>query len=101
MPKKFKANYIPKAKNPRDTEDNDGFYNSKGWRRMRDAKRSDNPFCEECEKQGRITPAGCVDHIIPRKQGGSDGYNNLQSLCNSCHAQKSAGERTDRYHKED
>jgi 5-methylcytosine-specific restriction endonuclease McrA len=33
-----------------------------------------------------------VDHIRPRKQGGDDSWDNLQSLCPSCHSRKTIEE---------
>jgi 5-methylcytosine-specific restriction protein A len=39
-------------------------------------------------KSGRI-----ADHITPRNQGGKDDLLNLQTLCDSCHAVKSAKEK--------
>lgn len=37
--------------------------------------------------------ASQVDHIVPWSEGGSDGPDNLQSLCVPCHAAKSRTER--------
>jgi ATP adenylyltransferase len=36
-----------------------------------------------------------VDHIVPRKHGGSDDPSNLQALCWLCNAHKGAGDATD------
>ncbi|MBI5951886.1 MAG: HNH endonuclease [Chloroflexi bacterium] len=33
-------------------------------------------------------PAKVVDHIKPRKQGGSDDWSNLQGLCRRCDNRK-------------
>ena len=41
-----------------------------------------------CKGRGKITPASCVDHIIPHK-GNEDlfySYDNTQSLCSHHHA---------------
>jgi 5-methylcytosine-specific restriction protein A len=39
--------------------------------------------------QGRLTKAAeCVDHIVPRAQGGTDREENLQALCNRCNTIK-------------
>jgi hypothetical protein len=46
----------------------------------------------QCAKCGAIADLEC-DHIVPRDQGGSDDWSNLQSLCKACHAAKSAVER--------
>lgn len=41
---------------------------------------------------GFVRAAYEVDHITPRKDGGSDDRSNLQSLCDPCHKLKSANE---------
>lgn len=30
-----------------------------------------HPLCEQCEREGRITPAQQVDHIIPLERAGA------------------------------
>lgn len=74
-------------------------YHSPRWRRVRDAYIKDNPLCEQCKREGKINlyQKGnyfAVDHIKPIRLGG-DPYNpdNLQTLCEPHHAQKSAKER--------
>jgi len=39
-----------------------------------------NPLCVMCEKEGRVTVAEEVDHIIPLHKGGPDTWDNLQGL---------------------
>lgn len=69
------------------------FYSSTPWRKLRQAKLWQQPLCEECQRNGRITPATMVDHITPIKQGGAAlCMANLQSLCWSCHSRKSIEE---------
>jgi 5-methylcytosine-specific restriction protein A len=66
------------------------FYWSKEWRALRSLKIQDNPLCEECERNGKLTPGHAVDHIIPvidRPDLALD-YDNLQTLCTSCHSRK-------------
>ncbi|HMO86434.1 MAG TPA: HNH endonuclease [Lacipirellulaceae bacterium] len=62
------------------------------WTKAAAAFRKANPLCAECQRQGRTTPAYCVDHIIPHR--GDPGLfwaaDNWQSLCRSCHATKTA-----------
>lgn len=48
------------------------------------------PLCAECLKAGHITAAITVDHIIPLSKGGLDIDTNCQSLCDPCHARKTA-----------
>jgi 5-methylcytosine-specific restriction endonuclease McrA len=47
------------------------------------------PFCKICLDNGRAVNADVVDHIVPLDQGGERlEQQNLQSLCHSCHKQK-------------
>jgi len=63
------------------------------WLDVRKKKLIANPFCEECVKHKRFVKATTVDHIKPIRQGGDPyEWNNLQSLCGSCHSRKSAKE---------
>ena len=55
---------------------------------------SDNPLCVHCIEHKRITPANTLDHITPIRLGGAPlDRNNLQWLCERCHARKSQSER--------
>lgn len=66
------------------------FYHSREWRHLRQNFLIWHPFCEECWKNGKLTKASIVDHIVPIKQGGPAlDENNLQALCVSCHSRKS------------
>ena len=80
------------------------FYHSKGWRTVRKRKLSMNPLCEECDRHGRTTEATMVDHIKPVNpdnpwdtENGKWGHplkdENLQSMCDHCHAVKRGKER--------
>ena len=73
---------------------NTKFYQSTQWRKVRSLKLQQNPTCEECERNGRLTPAQMVDHITPINKGGAMlDMENLQSLCNACHNRKSAKDK--------
>ena len=61
------------------------------WDRIRlHALKRDCYLCQECMRQGRVTEAREVDHIKPKAKGGTDDLTNLQSLCQPCHADKTA-----------
>ncbi|MEC7815831.1 HNH endonuclease signature motif containing protein [Marinobacter alkaliphilus] len=53
-----------------------------------------NPLCAECSRQGRITAATDVDHIIPHRGDLKLFWSrsNWQSLCHPCHSRKTARE---------
>lgn len=77
----------------RRAHENREFYVSSTWRKARKHYLSAHPFCEECLRSGRHTPATVVDHIKPINQGGAPlDESNLQSLCSACHNKKSGGE---------
>jgi 5-methylcytosine-specific restriction enzyme A len=58
------------------------------WRRVRDWKRATDPLCEQCWKDGTITPMAEVHHIIPIAVDRSRRLDvtNLVSLCKACHS---------------
>ena len=73
--------------------DNQKFYNSSKWRKLRKAYVAENPLCVVCESRGFVSAVQEVDHIVPIRLGGSPfDWDNLQSLCKSCHSRKSAKE---------
>lgn len=57
----------------------------RSWKRIRDRYIQKHPLCEMCQKEGRLTPADEVHHIVPVSQGGKSTQSNLMSLCHSCH----------------
>ena len=68
-------------------------YNSR-WRRESRRFLAEHPFCAQCRREGRVTPATEVDHIIPHKGDGKLFWNqgNWQALCKGCHSKKTARE---------
>jgi 5-methylcytosine-specific restriction protein A len=62
------------------------------WDRLRKAFIKAEPLCRSCAAKGRTHPADEVDHIIPKANGGTDEWDNLQPLCRECHAEKSSAE---------
>ncbi|MBV1758024.1 MAG: HNH endonuclease [Dethiosulfatibacter sp.] len=58
----------------------------RAWKRIRDRYIKAHPLCVECQKNGFITPAEEVHHIIPLSKGGGNEISNLMSLCKSCHS---------------
>jgi len=78
-------------------KDKQDIYNSREWKELRIAKlRSTNGLCEECLKQGIVTSARCVHHIVPIETARTKdemkrlaidcGLQGLKSLCFACHA---------------
>jgi len=93
LPKGRSRPWIPKKQNHKRQFDNASFYNSKRWRSLRKHFIQTNPLCKMCERKGETKGAQMVDHIKPITMGGSPvASNNLQSLCNECHAKKSGQE---------
>ena len=78
-------------------KDKADIYNSREWKELRAAKlRSTKGLCEECLKQGILTEARCVHHVVPietartkdemRRLAIDCGLQGLKSLCFACHA---------------
>ena len=58
------------------------------WDRLSIAFRKRHPFCDECEKRGRVVLADLTGHIIP-VQDRPDlrlEWKNLRPLCTKCNA---------------
>ena len=70
------------------------------WLKLRErVLRRDGGLCSACVRKGLVELATTVDHIVPKAKGGSDDLSNLQSLCESCHDDKTiedAGHRVKR-----
>ena len=63
------------------------------WQKLRkQILKRDNYLCVKCSEQGRLTEAKEVDHIKAKAHGGTDDWDNLQSLCTPCHREKTAKE---------
>lgn len=64
------------------------FYHSPAWIATRQAVLArDHYLCQRCLKQGRITPADTVHHIVELREDWSRRLDmtNLVSLCAACH----------------
>jgi 5-methylcytosine-specific restriction protein A len=74
------------------------FYQSAKWQRTRLIKLAESPLCEMCLVSGMTTPAVHVDHIVPLSEDYNKrlDYDNLQSLCHSCHSKKTKREGQDK-----
>ena len=64
-------------------------YNA-GWRRARIDFLQKHPLCAECQREGKLTPATVVDHIIPHRGDQRLFWDekNWQPLCKDCHDKK-------------
>ena len=56
------------------------------WRKIRVRYVAEHPLCEQCQKEGRLTPTQEVHHILPLSRGGTHDFSNLMALCKSCHS---------------
>src|SRR2546423_999523 len=67
------------------------WYNSSEWRRRAKAKLAEQlSLCQQCQGDGIVTVATCVDHTIPHRGDRAlfDDDANLESLCAPCHSRK-------------
>ena len=62
------------------------------WKRIRDRYINEHPLCERCQKEGKLTPAEEVHHVVPLSRGGTHTADNLMALCTSCHSTITAKE---------
>ena len=59
------------------------------WRRLRLLVLARDPYCQHPDCH---LPATEVDHVIPKRAGGTDELSNLQGLCKSHHSAKTMRE---------
>lgn len=62
------------------------------WPAIRRRYITAHPLCEMCRREGRITPAAEVHHILPLADGGTHDPENLMALCKPCHSRITATE---------
>lgn len=65
------------------------------WTKYSKIYRMNNPLCVRCSEKGKVNLAECVDHIKPVENKNDPLFwleSNHQSLCNSCHSEKTAKE---------
>lgn len=67
-------------------------YGSKWDKLRKSVLLRDQHLCQHCLQLGIYTKATDVDHINPKSLGGTDDFDNLQSLCKKCHRAKSLEE---------
>ncbi len=92
-PNKIKRPWVKERVTHQRYVDNSFFYNSWSWRKKRKQHLITNPTCVMCDKENIVTNATVVDHIVPISLGGCKLCNdNLQSMCEYHHNQKSGKE---------
>jgi 5-methylcytosine-specific restriction protein A len=63
------------------------------WRRKRDAVlKRDGHLCRQCRREGALTLASQVDHVVPVAEGGTDDETNLEAICDLHHLAKTQAE---------
>lgn len=58
------------------------------WMRLSRAVLQEEPICRDPFQLGCTNSSAHTDHIVPKRQGGSDERSNLQALCSACHSAK-------------
>ena len=76
---------------------NDKRYNQSAWKGSNGVRQAalkrDGYLCQECKRNGNVTPGNVADHIEPVTRGGSFyDLDNIQTLCTKHHQIKSQSE---------
>lgn len=93
MPTITRLKDLKKERTSRNEKQSYKYYSSKQWRMLRDSYIRQNPLCEVCLNNDRITAAEHVHHIQPFLRGLTDEQrwsllldkDNLMSVCRKCH----------------
>ena len=75
-------------------------YNKAAWIKMRRWALNRNPLCMRCSYYNITREAIDVDHIVPHKGDSKlfNDYDNIQTLCHSCHSWKTSQEKKLQYY---
>jgi len=60
------------------------------WAKVRRMQLAEYPLCADCKAEGITRLASEVHHVIARRDGGTNEFDNLMSLCKSHHSQRTA-----------
>jgi 5-methylcytosine-specific restriction protein A len=97
MPRSSERRDKPKPTNWAAYRDNRSAHQrgyGKSWRALRLQVLTEEPLCRACNERELYVSATTVDHIVNKRNGGSDDRANLQPLCDACHKAKTATENT-------
>jgi 5-methylcytosine-specific restriction protein A len=79
-------------------KENGRLYSTAFWKQKRKEQLSRKPLCASCLLEGRVVQAEHIDHVFPHRQDGLKFKVNLfQSLCASCHTNKTLEENKGNY----
>jgi len=72
----------------------ESFHQTVPWQRLSRRKRQEQPLCEVCLAEGRVTAAVLVHHLqsVRDRWDLRLTYSNLQSNCQACHNRITAEE---------
>ena len=84
--------HLPEQRDRRRSAHQRGYTHQ--WSKARGAFLASHPWCAECARRNKHTPATAVDHIIPHRGDTKLFWDekNWQPLCASCHSTKTAKE---------
>ena len=51
---------------------------------------AEHPLCHDCQVAGRVTMGVDVHHVEAKRDGGDNSFENLMTLCKSCHSKRTA-----------
>ena len=77
------------------------WYHTQAWRKLRAAKKREDPYCVQCRNEGMVARWTDLDHIIPVSTGKTLeekerlmwDWDNTQGLCKYHHNSKSGKEK--------
>ena len=73
--------------------DDDRFYQSRRWQKLRARQLQRQPLCVLCLDAGKVTEGKVADHVLERKERPDLQWtlSNLRTLCMPCHNRRHHG----------